>query len=75
MAGKLLLGVVLGAAIFLALVNVLVVSGQIPLLDHVAHAIAFREALWTFRALDVVGQLALFITSTFGVLVLIRERQ
>jgi multisubunit Na+/H+ antiporter MnhB subunit len=75
MGGKLLLGVVLGAGIFLALINVLVVSGQIPVLGHITHVIEFREAFWTFRALDVVGQLALLITSTFGVLVLVRERQ
>ena len=74
MAGKLLLGVVLGAGVFLALANVLVVGGQVPSLDEVAHTIAFREAFWVFRSLDVVGQLGLIIASTFGVLVLVRER-
>ena len=73
MSGKLLLAIVIGVGIFLALANILVVGGVLPsplLLEE----IPFRHAWWDYRSLDVLGQLALLLTGTYGVLVLIKER-
>jgi len=71
---KLLIGVILAAAIFLSLASVLLVESPMPQ-AIVSPAIPLRQALWHFRFLDVLGQLALLITATFGVLVLVKERR
>ena len=73
MSAKRLLALFLGVGIFLVLANVLLAAGAIPLPIHLPH-IAFRNALWIHRSLDVLGQLALLITGTYSVLLLVRER-
>ena len=34
----------------------------------------FRQMLWNYRALDLVGQMMIILAGTFGVLVLVKER-
>ncbi len=74
MSGKLLLAIVFGAGIFLALAYILLLGGLVPSAPDLTE-IPFRHALWDYRCLDVMGQLALLLTGTYGVLVLIKERQ
>ena len=71
---KLVIGVILAAAIFLSLASILLIESPIPQIGA-ASGIPLRQALWHFRLLDVLGQLALLITGTFGVLVLVKERR
>ncbi len=73
MKGKQLLGILLGGGIALALGNLLLATGFIPS-PVTVDAVPLREALWNYRALDVLGQLALLLSATYGVLVLIKER-
>ena len=73
MSGKLLIAIVFGAAMFLILANILVVGALLPS-PVFLEEIPFRHALWDYRSLDVLGQLALLLTGTYGVLVLIKER-
>lgn len=74
MKGKFFLAVVLCAAIFVILVQTLVLDQSVP---HPLRVSVFdlRDALWNVRMLDVVGQLALLFTATYGVLALVKERQ
>lgn len=34
----------------------------------------FREMLWNYRSLDLIGQMMIILAGTFGVLVLTKER-
>ena len=34
----------------------------------------FREMLWNYRSLDLIGQMMIIMAGTFGVLVLTKER-
>ncbi len=73
MGGKLLLAVIFATGVFLILAYVLLGGGILPAPFELA-AIPFREAVWMQRSLDVLGQLALLLTGTYGVLVLVKER-
>lgn len=70
---KHLLGIVLGGGIALALGNLLISAGFVAS-PVIVEALPLREALWNYRTLDVLGQLALLLSATYGVLVLIKER-
>jgi hypothetical protein len=74
MGGKLLLAIVLSAALLTSLVSMVVSGIDLPMPATIA-GFDLRNALWEHRALDVMGQLALLMTGTYGVLVLIRERR
>lgn len=74
MGGKLLLAVVFSAFLLTVLVVNVLSGTNMPLPSQVAD-IPLRNALWEHRALDVMGQLALLLAGTYGVLVLIRERR
>ncbi|MFO7945768.1 MAG: hypothetical protein R6V19_03000 [Armatimonadota bacterium] len=74
MKGKFILAIVLCAFIFIILVQVLVLDQSAPQPLNV-QIVQLREALWNVRTLDVVGQLALLFTATYGVLALVKERQ
>ena len=74
MGGKLLLAVVLSAALLASLYSMVISGTSMPTAVQVADMM-LRNALWEHRTLDVMGQLALLLTGTYGVLVLIRERQ
>ena len=73
MRGKMLVGILFGVGIFLALVNLVVYGGATPVPLQL-QSVPLREALWSYRALDVMGQVALLLTSTYGILVLVKER-
>ncbi|MFP3902830.1 MAG: hypothetical protein ACLFWB_01185 [Armatimonadota bacterium] len=74
MKGKFILAIVLCAFIFIILVQVLVFDQSAPQPLKV-QIVELRDALWNVRTLDVVGQLALLFTATYGVLALVKERQ
>jgi len=74
MSGKLFLGILFGAGLMLVLSYLMLGDGALPAAAETA-VVPLREALWNYRSLDVLGQLALLLTGTFGVLVLIRERR
>ncbi|NLJ34640.1 MAG: hypothetical protein GX358_00180 [candidate division WS1 bacterium] len=74
MGGKLLLAVVLSAVLLASLYSMVISGISMPTAVQVADMM-LRNALWEHRTLDVMGQLALLLTGTYGVLVLIRERQ
>ena len=74
MSGKLLLAVILSAALLASLYSMVISGIAVPTAVPVDDMM-LRSALWEHRALDVMGQLALLLTGTYGVLVLIRERQ
>lgn len=79
MKAKLVIAVILSLAVFMSLASVLLPEPPptqvIGAPEILALALPLREALWNFRLLDVLGQLALLITGTFGVLVLVKERR
>lgn len=72
MKGKFFLAVVLCAAIFVILVQTVVLDQAVPQ-ELTVQVYDLRVALWNVRTLDVVGQLALLFTATYGVLVLVKE--
>jgi hypothetical protein len=73
MKGKFFLAIVLCGAIFVVLVQTAVLDQSIPQALTVP-VFQLRDALWNVRTLDVIGQLALLFTATYGVLALIKER-
>jgi hypothetical protein len=74
MTGRFVLAVVLCSIVFAILLQVLVFSGISPKATYIG-AYSLREALWSLRTLDVIGQLALLFTATYGVLALAKENR
>lgn len=74
MGGKLFLGILFGAGLMLILSYLMLAGATLPA-SATSAPVALRDALWTHRSLDVLGGLALLLTGTYGVLVLVRERR
>ncbi|HCU34714.1 MAG TPA: hypothetical protein DGT21_04480 [Armatimonadetes bacterium] len=74
MGGKLFLGILFGAGLMLILSYLMLAGATLPA-SATSALVPLRDALWHYRALDVLGGLALLLTGTYGVLVLVRERR
>ncbi len=74
MGGKLFLGILFGAGLMLILSYLMLAGATLPSASAIS-AIPLRDALWTHRSLDVLGGLALLLSGTYGILVLVRERR
>ncbi len=67
------LGFVVSVVILVALMMILLMEPQAvatpqQMPEH------FRNMLWNYRSLDVLGQMMVILAGTFGILVLVKER-
>lgn len=66
-------GVVLSIAILCGLLAIFLLDPA-PIREAQEVTRDFREMLWNYRALDLIGQMLVILAGTFGVLVLVKER-
>ncbi len=66
-------GFVVSAAIFVGLLVILFLEPETTA-QAVESARPFREMLWNYRSVDLIGQMMIIMAGTFGVLVLAKER-
>jgi uncharacterized membrane protein len=66
-------GVLVSVVIFLGLLAIFFYEPE-PTIQMTEATRPFREMLWNFRSLDLIGQMMIILAGTFGVLVLTKER-
>jgi hypothetical protein len=68
-------GFLVSAAILIGLLFIFFFFAEPGQAGHVVEgARDFREMLWNYRSLDLIGQMMIIMAGTFGVLVLTKER-
>ena len=66
-------GFLVSVAIFLGLLAIFFMDPE-PTMQLSESTGPFREMLWDYRSLDLIGQMMIIVAGTFGVLVLTKER-
>jgi len=66
-------GFLVSVAIFLGLLAIFFYQPESTVVTGEATR-PFREMLWNYRSLDLIGQMMIILAGTFGVLVLTKER-
>jgi uncharacterized membrane protein len=66
-------GVLVSIVIFFGLLVIFFLEPE-PARQTVESTRPFREMLWNYRSLDLIGQMMIILAGTFGVLVLTKER-
>lgn len=66
-------GVLVSVVIFLGLIFIFFMEPEVMQMT-VEETRPFREMLWNYRSLDLIGQMLIIMAGTFGVLVLTKER-
>ena len=66
-------GVLVSIVILFGLLGIFFLEPE-PARQAVESTRPFREMLWNYRSLDLIGQMMIILAGTFGVLVLTKER-